>query len=136
MTRNEIKIITKKYVNIEIQRRNNKCIMEEVLQSNFSTSKIIQGNACWLYLRIIYLNDIIEPDGKTVDINYFSEKRPKYLKFKCSWPRQSNPSNAAWKTWSNMWKNILNIPKNGILPPHHTLQQWLTPTNKRHMQHE
>ena len=35
-----------------------------------------------------------------------------------------------------MLQTILKIQKNGTLPPHHTLQQWLTPSNKRHMQHE
>ena len=35
-----------------------------------------------------------------------------------------------------MLKTILKIQKNGTLPPHHSLQQWLTPNNKRHMQHE
>ena len=64
MARNKIKIITKKYMNIKIQRRNDKCIMDEVLQSNLSKSKKIQVNACMLYLRIIYLSDIVEPDGK------------------------------------------------------------------------
>ena len=35
-----------------------------------------------------------------------------------------------------MLQTILKIQKNGTLPPHHTLQQWLIPSNKRHMQHE
>ena len=35
-----------------------------------------------------------------------------------------------------MLQTVLIIPKNRIFPPHHTLQQWLTPTNKRHIQHE
>ena len=38
--------------------------MDEVLQSSLNKSKLIQVNACRLYLHIIYLSDIIEPDGK------------------------------------------------------------------------
>ena len=91
----KIKIITKQYMNIELQRRNDKCIMDEVFQLNFSTSKRMQVNSCRLYLQVIYLSDIIEPDGRTADMNVSSEKRPAYPKPKFTWPYQSNPSNAA-----------------------------------------
>ena len=123
-------------MSIEIQRRNDKCIMDEVLQSNLTKSKIIQVNACRLYLRIIYLSDIIEPDGKTVHLMYHAGKRPSYPTSKFKWPHQSKPSNAAWKTWHKIVRTILHIPKNGILPPHHTLHQWLPTNNNRHMKHE
>ena len=63
-------------MSIEIQRRNDKYIMDEVLQSNLPKSKIIQVNACRLYLQIIYLSDIINPDSKTVNYTYYSGKRP------------------------------------------------------------
>ena len=119
-------------MSIEIQRRNDKCIMDEVLQSHLTKSKIIQVNACRLYLRIIYLSDIIEPDGKTVHPTYYAGKCPSYPTSKFKWPHQSKPSNAAWKTWHKTIQTILHIPKNGILPPHHTLHQWLPTTNNRH----
>ena len=123
-------------MNIELQRRNDKRIMDEVLQSNFLKGKRIQVNVCRLYLRVIYLSDMIEPDGRTVDMNLFSGKRPEYPKFKFTWPNEPNPSTKAWKTWNNMLITILNIQKNGTLPPYHTLQQWLITSNKRHIQHE
>ena len=72
MERNNIKITIKKYMSIEIQRRKDKCTVDEVLQSNFTKSKLIQVNACRLYLQILYLSDIIEPDGKTVNHMYYS----------------------------------------------------------------
>ena len=72
MARNNIKIIIKKYMSIEIQRRKDKCIVDEVLQSNLTKSKLIQVNACRLYLQILYLSDIIEPNGKTVNHMYYS----------------------------------------------------------------
>ena len=78
MTRNNIKIITKKYMSINIQRRNDKCIMDEVLQSNLPQSKTIQVNACRLYLQTLYLSDIIDPDGKIVNYTYYSGNRPAY----------------------------------------------------------
>ena len=136
MSRNNIKIITKKYMSLEIQRRNDKCIMDEVLNSNLTKRKISQVNACRLYLRILYLSDIIQPDGKTVNPMYFNGKRPSYPTSKYKWPHQSKPSNAAWKTWHKIVRTILHIPKNGILPPHHTLHQWLPTNNNRHMKHE
>ena len=77
--RNNIKIITKTYMNIGIQRRNDKIIMDELLQSNLNKSKIIQVNACRLYLQIIYLSDVIEPDEKTDNPSYHSGKRSSYL---------------------------------------------------------
>ena len=123
-------------MSIEIQRRNDKCIMDEVLQSNLFKSKIIQVNACRLYLQILYRSDISDPDGKTVSYTYHSGKSPTYPRSTFKWPRQSNPSKAAWKTWHKAMQNILNIFKNGILPPHHTLQQWIIPSNKRHVKYE
>ena len=123
-------------MSIEIQRRNDKCIMDEVLQSNLTKSKISQVNACRLYLRIVYFSDIIEPDGKTVNPTYYAGKCPSYPTSKFKWPHQSKPSNAAWKTWHKTIQTILHIPKNGILPPHHTLYQWIPTTNNRHMTHK
>ena len=67
---------------------------------------------------------------------YFAGKRPSYPTSKFKWPHQSKPSNAAWKTWHKIVRTILHIPKNGILPPHHTLHQWLPTNNNRHMKHE
>ena len=123
-------------MSIEIQRRNNKCIMDEVLQSNLTKTKLIQVNTCKLYLQILYLSDIIEPDSKTVNSMYYSGKIPAYSRSTFKWPRQSNPSKAACKTWYKAMQTILNIQKNGILSPHHTLQQWVIPSNKQHMTHE
>ena len=136
MARNNIKIITKKYMSIEIQRRNDKCILDEVLQSNLSKSKLIQVNTCRLYLQILFLSDIIEPDGKSVHYMYHSGNRPEYPRSIFKWPRQSNPSKVACKTWHTAMKTILKTPKNGILSPHNTLQQWIIPYSKRHMKHE
>ena len=68
--------------------------MDKVLQSNLPKSKIIQVNACRLYLQIIYLNDIIEPNGKTVNSKYHSGKRLAYLKSTFKWLHQSNLSKA------------------------------------------
>ena len=93
-------------------------------------------------MRVIYFSSIIEPDGRATDVQFYSGKRTAYPKSKYTWPLQSNPSNTAWKTWNNILKTILNIPKkwtlpkNGNFPPHHTLQQWLTTTNKKHIQQE
>ena len=95
IARNKIEIITKKYINIELQKRDDKCIMDEVLQSNLSKSKRIQVNARRLYFRVIYLSDMIEPDGKTIDMNLYSGKRPAYPKSKFTWSNQSNPSSIA-----------------------------------------
>ena len=110
--------------------------MDEVLQSNLLKSKIIQVNACRFYLQILYLGDSIDLDGKTEKYTYYSGKRPAYPRSTFKWLRQSNPSKAVWKILHKAMQNILNIPKNGILPPHHTLQQWIIPSNKRHVKNE
>ena len=136
IARHNIKIITRKYMSIEIQRRNDKCIKDEVLQSNLNKSKIILVNECRLYLHIIYLSAIIEPDGKTVNPMYYTGKRSSYSTSKFKWPHQSKPSNVAWKTWHKTIQKILHIPKNGILPPNHTLHQWLITTKNRYMAYE
>ena len=61
-------------MSIEIQRRNNKCIMDDVLQSNLTKIKLIQVNTCRVYLQFFYLSDIIKPDSKTVNSIYYSGK--------------------------------------------------------------
>ena len=67
---------------------------------------------------------------------YHSGKRPSYPASKFTWPHQSKLSLAAWKTWHKALQTILKMPKNVILPPQHSLHQWLTTTNSRHMNHE
>ena len=95
IARNNIRIITQKYMSIEIQRRNDECIMDEVMKSNLTKNQLIQVNACRLYLQILYLSDTIESNGKTVNYMYHLGKRPEYPRSLFKWPRQSQSSKTA-----------------------------------------
>ena len=52
-----------------IQRRNDKCIMDDLTRGSSSNTQLIQLNACRLYLNIIHLSDIVNPDENRMQTN-------------------------------------------------------------------
>ena len=44
--------------------------MDEFTREPFSIKQLTQLNACWIYLNIIHLSDIIYPDDKTLNHNF------------------------------------------------------------------
>ena len=64
MDKNKIAIVLANTLQFNIQRRNDKCIMDDLTRGPSSNIQLIQLNACRLYLNIIHLSDIVNPDGK------------------------------------------------------------------------
>ena len=104
-----LKMVTKMYISLTLQRINDKYIKDEVLQSNMTKNKMIQISAGRILLRVIYLSDITKPDGKTTNPLFYSGNCPNFSTSKYRWPYQSNSSPKAWKVWTTMLRNILQI---------------------------
>ena len=64
MSIHKIKVVTEKFISLNMQRSNDKCIMDEILRLHLTKHKLIRINACRLYLQITHLSDMTEGDGK------------------------------------------------------------------------
>ena len=62
--KHNISIFTKDFLTIKSQRKNDKCIMKEILQLNLSKAQLIQINACRIYPQVFHLSDMLDPNGK------------------------------------------------------------------------
>ena len=69
----KLKIVTKRYISLIFQRRNNKCIIDEIFRSNMTKIKLIQINTYMTFLTVIYLNDITEYNEKKSILSYSLE---------------------------------------------------------------
>ena len=70
--KHNIIIFTKEFHNITSQRQNDKCIMEEILQLNFSKTSLIQIKSCRKYIKLFHLSDMIYLNGKQFRIEYIT----------------------------------------------------------------
>ena len=130
MANNKITIVLVNTLQFNIQRRNDKCIMDELTRGSSSISQLIQSNVCRLYLNIIHLNDIISPDGNTINNNFLIGCKPSYPSSKLKWPHQTYPSIKAWKLWNTTLKKVFNIQDNLMLKPFSRLGEWLVPDSQ------
>ena len=92
MANNKITIVLANTLQFNIQRRNDKCIMDKLARGSSSLNQLIQINACRLYLNIIHLSDIVNPDGKTINNNLLIGCKQNYPSSKLNWPHQKYPS--------------------------------------------
>ena len=136
MNKNKIAIVLANTLQFYIQRRNDKCIMDDLTRSPSSNIQLIQLNACRLYLNIIHLSDIVNPDGKTINNNFLIGCKPTYPSSKLKWPHQQYPSVKAWKLWNITMRKVFNIQDNLTLEPFSRLGQWLAPASQRNMNHQ
>ena len=78
MAKNKITIVLANTLRFNIQKRNDKCIMDELTRGLFSIKQLIQLDVCRIYLNIIHLSDIVNPDEKTLNHNFLIECKPNY----------------------------------------------------------
>ena len=91
MEKNKITIVLENTLQFNIQRRNDKSIMDELTRGPSTNNQLIQLNACRLYLNIIHLSDIVYPDGKTINNHFLIGCKPPYPSSKLKWPHQKYP---------------------------------------------
>ena len=135
MATNKITMMLANSLHFNIQRRNDKCIMDVLTRELFSTKQLIHLNACRIYLNIIHLSDIVYPDDKSINHNFLIGIKPVYPSSNLEWPNQKYPSVNAWKLWNSIIKIVFNIQDNLTLGPFSRLGKWLTPASQRNMIH-
>ena len=136
MANNKITIVLVNTLQFNIQRRNDKCIMDELTRGLSSINQLIQINACRFYLNIIHLSDIVNPDGNTINNKFLIGYKPNYPSFKLNWSHQKYSSIKAWKLWNTTLRKAFNIQDNLMLKPFLRLGEWLTPEFQRNMTHQ
>ena len=99
MAESHIIIYTTEFLTVNFQRNNNKSIMSEIGKLNLLKQHNIQINAYRLYLQVETLNDIDNPDGRTVNHYFLDEKKPIHPSSTVRWPNQPLLSQQAWHIW-------------------------------------
>ena len=66
--------------------------MDELTRELFSIKQLIRLNTCRLYLSVIHLSDIVNPDGISVNQNFLIGIKPVYPSSKLKLPNQNYPS--------------------------------------------
>ena len=115
MAKNKIRIVLANTLKFNIQRRNDKYIMDELTRGSSSHKQLIKINACRLYLNIIHLSNIVNSEGKTVNNNFLIGCKLDYPSSKLKWPHQKYPSTKAWKLWNTTIRKEFNIQGNQML---------------------
>ena len=133
MAVNKITIMLANSLCFNIQRRNDKCTMDELTRKPFSHKQLIHLNDCRIYLNIIHLSDIVHPDGKSINHNFLIGIKPAYPSSKLKWSTQKYPSVKAWKLWNSIIKRVFNIQDNLTLGPFSRLDEWIPPASQRNM---
>ena len=110
------------------QRRGDKTIMDILVKSGVSKQCLVIINACRIFLRVIYLSDIVSADGKMVLKWATHPKRNMKHRSALKWPFQPFPSEDNWKTWRlTLLKHLgvtTNVRNEWIL--HNPLGPWIT----------
>ena len=79
-------------------RVNDQFLMDAWDYQNLSIASLYQLNLFHLYLRVSKLSDIVSNDGKHIQYVYLTSTRIN-THSNLEWPRQSRPSQDAWKFW-------------------------------------
>ena len=88
-------------VDICTQRENDELIMESIFKykQHFTDREFILVNQCRMYLKLMFLSDMMSGDGKTIDPSFLDGKLSFDRTSIWSWPKQNNPSKLAWNQW-------------------------------------
>ena len=114
--KHNISIFTKDFLIIKSQRKNDKCIMKEILQLHLSIVQLIQINLCRLYLQVFHLSDMLDPNDKQVIQNFIKGIKPIKQTSSYRWPNQIKPSPNAWKLWKKILTSTFQLTSNNNLP--------------------
>ena len=85
-------------------------VMKKILsfRSHFKDDELILINQCRIYLKVMFLSDIVSGDGKFIEENYILGKLPIDRTSQWNWPFQNRPSDMAWSLWRKalhlVWK--------------------------------
>jgi hypothetical protein len=124
----ELKISLTDTLTVHMSGRNDQCIMIPTSLSRYSTQQQTDINLVWLYLQVITLSDVSQPDGKDIcSYHLRGERRPNQRMRLKTWPRQVTPTAAQctiWRTYistqflryATKWRDPLEIITRPIPP--------------------
>ena len=94
-------------VDIVSQRTNDCMIMEKIIahKDQFSSTELVLINQCRIYLKIMFLSDMVSGDGRILHDCFLDGRAPIDRESQWKWPKQNNPSRVAW----NQWRRALSI---------------------------
>ena len=134
MADNNIKIITQDFFCNRPQRKNDKCIMYEIIKQKLTINQLIQINACRIHLQVSFISDMTRPNGKDIFSEFLRGERTTQVTSNHGWPKQESPSPNAKKLWSKTIREIFQL-NSGSLPIIHRLKEWIQPIHSRHTLH-
>ena len=79
--------------------------MASISQLKITQEELFACNCCRLYLRALYLSDIVTGDGLEIAENARLGVRDDYYRAN-SWPHWPKPSNAKWKVWNRCLRTV------------------------------
>lgn len=79
------------------QRVNDKYIMDETLIEDFTNQQQTAINICRMYMKDLFISDILMMDGKMVNRKYYSQRCQ--IPSRYEWPQISHPYRKYWNIW-------------------------------------
>ena len=111
----------------QIQRFNDKFIMDDILSSISFTKIRRQLNACLLFLKITFLSKINDKDCTHLIQGILHGDNSKIPPTTLHWPKQGSPNSSTWKAWSKVITHLYCVKSHsGILRKENKLGHSLT----------
>ena len=107
--------------------------MSEISKLKLPKQQTIQINACRLYLQVVTLSDIVNPDGRTINHYFLDVTKPIQPSSTVRWSNQPLPSPQACNLWKKTVRKVFNISNYNTLPHHQQLKEWIVPYSLRKM---
>ena len=123
MAESYITIYTTEFLTLHFQRNNDRSIMSEISKLNLPKQQNIQLNAYRLYLQVVTLSDILNPDGSTINHHFLDVTKPIQSRSTVRWPNQPLPYPQACNLWKKTVRKVFNISKYNTLPHHQQLKK-------------
>ena len=109
--------------NLQLKRRHDVFLMEQIAYEDFTPSELQHINRCRLHLQVTTLADIMDGHGQRIEklaLNCLkNEERPHYYK----WPSQPRPHQRVRQIWKRALKKAFPRRENSLILQH-TLGEW------------
>ena len=112
---NNIQIATKQYFTPHPQRRNDRCLMKEILNRKLYLAQLILLSTYRLYLQGSHLSDIVYSNGNEINPEFLIFEQLNDITSKFKWPLQSRHSLATRKLWLKTLKEVCQINEKNYL---------------------
>lgn len=112
--------------------------MDQFISLGYSAAQLKMLNQCRIYIRVIFLSDIICADGKLIILQCKNGSRVVDRTSTLNWPLQATPSRSVWILWKQALghfehKAKLIQPLTSWLAPSHQCWTWFTSPSMRYL---